>query len=187
MTRLAERRIAIIGGLTALVLAAPMAANTFVTPARADAVAPIVWCDDGYYLRTFSSGLTDTPHDFTETLTGVLADCSSPAGDGDPTVNGVATLRESGAGTGSCTNNGMMHETWQIEWANGRTSTIDVSTMVAVKGGKLSVLSAGTVTAGEFVGAKNVGIPLAVNDDVACGTPQGMTAAVGRISTMVLL
>lgn len=179
-----ERRTATIIGLTALALTTPNLAAAVAT-ARADAVAPVVWCDDGYLLRSFSSGLTATPHDFTETVSGALADCSSPAVTGDPTADGIATFRGSGTGTGSCTNDGTINETWEIEWPNGRTSTITVST--TIKGGKAAILSTGTVTAGEFMGSKSIGIPMAANDTVACGTQQGMTANLGRISTLVLL
>lgn len=188
MLKRAQGRATTTGGLITLMLAASMV-TTFAAPApaRADATAPIVWCDAGYYVRTYSAGLTSTPHDFTETVTGVLADCSSPATAGDPTVNGIATIRGSGTGTGSCTNDGTMAENWQIEWANGRTTTLTISTAVVVKGDKTLVLSTGTVTAGEFLGAKSVVIPSAVTDDVACRTPQGMTATVGGVSTLVLL
>jgi hypothetical protein len=179
-----ERRIAAIGWLMALVL--PIA-TTLAPPARADAAAPSLWCDDGYYLRTFSPGLTGTPHDFTETVTGVFADCSSPATGGDPTVNGVATFRGSGTGTGSCDDDGTMNETWNVEWANGRSSTISISTTILITGNKTSTLSTGTVTAGEFLGAKSVGIPMAAIDDRACGTSQGMAAVVDVISTLVFL
>ncbi len=173
-----------ICGLVLPMLAVSMA-PPFAVPARADAAAPTVWCDDGYYVRTFSPGLTGTPHDFTETVTGELADCSSPAS-ADPTVNGVATIRGSGTGTGSCTNDGTMTETWQIEWANGRMTTITASTAVVIRGNKTSILSTGTVTAGEFLGSKSVVMPQAVTDDIACGTSRGMAAAVGGVSTLVL-
>lgn len=180
-----KSRTMTIAGLTVLTLTAPNMATAFATPALADAVTPIVWCDDGYYLRTFSSGLTSTPHDFTETIIGALSDCTSPAISGDPTVNGVATFRGSGTGTGSCTDDGTMSEAWEVEWANGRTSTITFST--TVKAGKASILSTGTVTAGEFMGTKIIGIPIAADDNVACGTQQGMTDELGRIPTLVAL
>lgn len=180
-----KSRISTSIGLTALALTAPTMAMVFAAPAHADSVAPIVWCDDGYYLRTFSSGLTSTPHDFTETIIGALSDCTSPAVSGDPTANGVATFRGSGTGTGSCTNDGTMSETWEVEWANGRTSTITFST--TIKAGKASILSTGAVTAGEFTGSRIIGIPIAADDNVACGTQQGMTDELGRIPTLVAL
>ena len=120
---------------------------------------------------SFTPGLTTTAKAVSYTFSGTFTGCHSVGG--DSTIKS-GTVTASGSGSNLACTGGNSSGTATVNWNNGQSSTINITTSGALN----AVVVTGKVVAGEFAGASDHAVlAFTVANPTACNTAGGVTSA----------